>query len=316
MWVQVYDNCKMLSLEGELLCYCDRRNLEWYVRKKIAKVESEDPFVIRLLFQHRVTDETNESHDFYVQSRVNCCVACGEEGHYLRYKIIPACYRKQFPVALKSHRSHDVVLLCMDCHHVAQTAADRLKRVLAKEYDIPLTPLPTSSENRQSATIRPTRVRAAALALQNSREKIPPQRLRELEETIHLYYGRDPKQHGPVSADDLKLAALIGMNKRDRKKTLKLENGPGFRVTVEGQSKNGFDSGEQLHGELVVKKALENGGEAELYTIMRRFREVFVDAVQPKHLPKKWDIDHFAPRRFGQNSIFFQSDDSAENIAY
>lgn len=25
----VYDNCRMLSMDGRLLCYCDRRKLEW-----------------------------------------------------------------------------------------------------------------------------------------------------------------------------------------------------------------------------------------------------------------------------------------------
>ena len=297
----------MLSLDGELLCYCDRRNLEWYVRKKIAKVESEDPFVIRLLFQHRMEDEANGSHDFYVQSRVNCCVSCGEEGHYLRYKIVPACYRKHFPIPLKSHRSHDVVLLCIDCHHIAQTAADRLKRKLADEYDVPLACSLKGDEEK--GTVHPCRVRAAALALQNSRDQIPPQRLAELEQTIHLYFGRDPKRHGPVSPEDLKLALLVGMNKRELKKTIKHENGSGLEIRLSSLPKCPLDSGEQIHGEQVVKKAIENGGDPELYSIIRRFREVFVEALQPKYLPTKWDIDHFAPRRFGEHSVFYQSDD-------
>lgn len=74
----------------------------------------------RLLFQHRTTDEENGAHNFYVQSRQNRCVGCGEEGHFLRYKVVPSCYRRHFPVHMKSHRSHDVVLLCLDCHHEAQ----------------------------------------------------------------------------------------------------------------------------------------------------------------------------------------------------
>lgn len=117
---KVYENCTILSQEGELLCYCDRRRLDWYVRKKIAVVESFEPYTIRLLFQHQMTDTLNGTHEFYAQSRVNRCVSCGEEDHYLRYKVVPACYRRNFPVELKSHRSHDVVLLCMDCHQQAQ----------------------------------------------------------------------------------------------------------------------------------------------------------------------------------------------------
>jgi hypothetical protein len=37
-----------------------------------------------------------------------------------RYRVVPACYRRCFPAHLKSHRSHDIVLLCIDCHQVMQ----------------------------------------------------------------------------------------------------------------------------------------------------------------------------------------------------
>lgn len=47
-------------------------------------------------------------------------------------QVVPACYRRAFPVHLKSHRSHDVVLLCFDCHEVASKAAERLKGTIAR----------------------------------------------------------------------------------------------------------------------------------------------------------------------------------------
>ena len=50
----------------------------------------------------------------------------------------PACYRRNFPVQWKSHRSHDIVLLCVDCHHVAHKAAEAVKRQLSQEYGVPL----------------------------------------------------------------------------------------------------------------------------------------------------------------------------------
>jgi len=287
------------------LCYCDRRNLEWYLKKKIAKVESEDPLVIRLLFQHRTSDEANKCHDFYVQSRANRCVSCGEDGHYLRYKIVPACYRKNFPVPLKSHRSHDIVLLCIDCHEVAQAAQDKLKRKLSEEYQIPLNfPLMDSEERTK---LNPLKVRAAAKALENSRDKIPPNRLEQLENTIHLYFGRDPKKHGEITPEDLKIAQLVGLSKRELKKTISRDdNGQGLEVRLSSLPKKCLDTGEARHGKLLVEKAISNGGEAELYNITRRFRETFVEALNPKYLPKEWDIEHFAPRQFGENSVFYE----------
>lgn len=44
---QVYQNCRMLSTSGELLCYCDRRKLEWYVAKGIAERLQGEPPTIR-----------------------------------------------------------------------------------------------------------------------------------------------------------------------------------------------------------------------------------------------------------------------------
>ena len=37
----------MLSREGELLCYSDRRRLEWYVKKGLADKLADDPYTIR-----------------------------------------------------------------------------------------------------------------------------------------------------------------------------------------------------------------------------------------------------------------------------
>lgn len=47
-------------------------------------------------------------------------------------QVVPACYRKCFPVQQKSHRSHDVVLLCFECHEVAQKSAEDVKREIAR----------------------------------------------------------------------------------------------------------------------------------------------------------------------------------------
>lgn len=43
---------------------------------------------------------------------------CGSEGEYLRHSVVPHCYRQHFPPAMKSHLSHDIVLMCQACHKV------------------------------------------------------------------------------------------------------------------------------------------------------------------------------------------------------
>lgn len=77
-----------------------------------------------------------------------------------RYRIVPSCYRRSFPPHLKSHRSHDIVLLCVDCHQAAHKAAERLKRQLANELGVPL--LPPNAVIMAAPTAAPVPAAAAA----------------------------------------------------------------------------------------------------------------------------------------------------------
>lgn len=54
---QVYDNCRMLSTTGELLCFCDMRKLTWYVERGLAERVLREPPTIRLLFEHKNSDQ-------------------------------------------------------------------------------------------------------------------------------------------------------------------------------------------------------------------------------------------------------------------
>lgn len=59
-------------------------------------------------------DGQKDDDEFYVEYRKNICVVCGHDKNYLRYQIIPSMYRMFFPDKYKSHRSHDVLLLCFN----------------------------------------------------------------------------------------------------------------------------------------------------------------------------------------------------------
>jgi hypothetical protein len=38
------------------------------------------------------------------------------------HSVVPPCYRQHFPDAMKSHLSHDIVLLCVPCKQTVNTA--------------------------------------------------------------------------------------------------------------------------------------------------------------------------------------------------
>ena len=48
---------------------------------------AEDPPTIRLLFRHKNVDQVTGTDQFYSERKRNCCVACGEAEHYLRYRV-------------------------------------------------------------------------------------------------------------------------------------------------------------------------------------------------------------------------------------
>ncbi|WOH03213.1 hypothetical protein DCAR_0522609 [Daucus carota subsp. sativus] len=236
-----YHNCRIYANDGRLLCYCDRRKLEWYLRRDLAKLVDDDPLAIMLLFEPKGGPE-DDDNDFYVQSKKNICVGCGEENHYLRYRVIPSCYRVHFPEHLKSHRSHDIVLVCVDCHEIAHSAAEKYKRIVAAEFGIPLflqkvvdpsqaqekLGLSASSAHLEDAGVSPLELRTAAMALLRHGHRMPSKRHEELTQIVMKYYGGRT-----ISQEDLERALEVGMSPHERRRAAK-KRGLSFKHAVTG----------------------------------------------------------------------------------
>ncbi|KAK9056710.1 hypothetical protein SSX86_024072 [Deinandra increscens subsp. villosa] len=360
----VYHNCRIYANDGRLLCYCDRRKLEWYLQRDLAKLVDEDPPAIMLLFEPKGRPE-DEGNDFYIQSKKNICVGCGEGNHYLRYRIIPSCYRIHFPEHLKSHRSHDIVLVCVDCHEKAHSSAERYKKKVALEFGIPLFVHKVVNSNEEqdvsgSSTsvmklgdgVSPLELRTAAMALIRHGPRMPPQRREELEQVVRKYYGgRD------ISEEDLEKALLVGMSPHEKrrlrkKRGISLSNTSSKNIVsdkdINGnngdsafnkneiyESENNSTSdimepseadgpvhtnsdravfatcssklsllGHGPHGKQVVDYLLKNHGESGIQEFCQRWRQVFVESINPRFLPGGWDVTHSGRREFGDFSVY------------
>ncbi|KAK4577279.1 hypothetical protein RGQ29_027699 [Quercus rubra] len=248
----VYHNCRIYANDGRLLCYCDQRKLEWYLRRDLAKIVDDNPPAIMLLFEPKGRPE-DEDNDFYIQSKKNICVGCGEGSHYLRYRIIPSCYRMHFPEHMKSHRSHDIVLVCVDCHEVAHASAEKYKKQIAAEFGIPLfvrkvadlKQVQVMSGSSESETnleegVSPLQLRTAAMALLRHGPRMPSKRRDELTQIVMSYYGGRE-----ISEVDLEKALLVGMSPHERRR-LEKKKGLSFKPSavsilpnVEQENNNG-----------------------------------------------------------------------------
>lgn len=224
----VYHNCRIYAGDGRLLCYCDRKKLDWYVQRGLAEFTDEDPPAIKLLFEPKGRPE-DENNEFYIQSKSNRCVGCGESSHYLRYRVIPSCYRQHFPEHLKSHRSHDIVLLCVDCHEVAHCAAERHKKQVAIDYGVPLFARRVMDSGTlggygkeaevvvgAKGGVSPLQLRTAAMALLRHGPSMPKERREELEAVVRDYYGGRN-----ISLEDIQAALLVGKGPRELRRFLK-----------------------------------------------------------------------------------------------
>lgn len=118
-----------------LLFYTSDRKINWYMKKGLMSKITDKKYIF--LF---------EPKDFAKKDHVNCkpilienkCVNCGSEKELTKHHIVPFSYRKYMPVEYKSHNSHDVLMLCFNCHAEYEKSATILKKELARQYDVPL----------------------------------------------------------------------------------------------------------------------------------------------------------------------------------
>lgn len=104
-----------------------------------------------------------------------------------RKNVIPHEYRKHFPIEMKDHNSHDVLLLCTSCHAISNYYDNHLKQQLAREFQAPI-----GSEEGLRLLEDPERrqVRSGARALLNA-ESLPAHRKEELLQALREFYRTD-----------------------------------------------------------------------------------------------------------------------------
>ncbi|KAM5129923.1 exonuclease 3'-5' domain-containing protein 2 [Mantella aurantiaca] len=250
----LYDNCFLHAPDGQPLCTCDRKKAQWYLDKGIGDLISSDPFVVRLRFEPSGRPETNA--DYYLTVKENLCVVCGKRESYIRKNIVPHEYRRHFPIQMKDHNSHDVLLLCTSCHAVSNYYDNHFKQKLAEEF---CAPIGCEEGVRMLEDASRRQVRSAARALLNA-SRLPEHRKDELLKEIKSFY-------------DLKTVTEATL-----KEAANLET----RI---------FNETYTPHG-LKVVQCFAVGGLKSLMELEKRWRQHFLDTMQPKFLPQQWAVDH------------------------
>ncbi|XP_049452737.1 exonuclease 3'-5' domain-containing protein 2 isoform X1 [Epinephelus fuscoguttatus] len=254
----LYDNCFLHAPDGQPLCTCDKKKAKWYLDKGIGVLQSEEPFVVRLLFEP--SGRPDSQQDYYLTAKENLCVVCGKADSYIRKNIVPHEYRRHFPTEMKDHNSHDILLLCTSCHAASNVHDSFLKQHLAEEFSAPQgceegVRLLEDSDRR--------RVRSAARALLTAREELPEQRREELQALIKSF---------------------LDMNEEQELTEEVVQQAGSLETRI-------FNEAYVPHGLKVVRASAEQGLRG-LMDLERRWRQHFLTTMQPRHLPPLWSVDH------------------------
>lgn len=173
---KLYGNHQVLSPEGILMFRCDEKKTNWYLSRNLAEVVSDSPLTIKLKFKPKGLGNHNKTYGL-IEMR-NLCVNCGKDTELNRHHVVPYCYRKFFPLKLKSHNFHDVLSLCVSCHEKYERSADRLKEFLANEYNAPING--ETIDNKDLIKVS----KIASTLLKEDLSKLPKSRIHELKSTI------------------------------------------------------------------------------------------------------------------------------------
>ena len=296
----VYESCKMLAPDGQQLCFCDSKKMNWYVSRNLAKVISTNPPVFKLLFEPNArgcTDENGENSNFYITERKNCCVICGSTKEYRRFHVVPLLYRQFFPVNLKSHKSHDVLLVCYLCHEKANEVYEIKKEEISKRYNVPL----NIKTNEQTLTHTINTFCKKCKSLYKNWDKLPYEKREKLRSEIFNEYSNIINEYKDNEF-------VLKLKERGYIDKIKDENGIDLDFAVYAMNYKGkkLESIEKksVHGKLVVEQI------SNLKDFIREWRKYFVDSFHPKYLSSEWSVDHEMVRTFGEHSNFHKESNS------
>lgn len=186
---KIYGNCQVVY-DGILMFRCEKKRADWYLKtldrqtgEPIGELVSEDPYTVKLKFKPKGLG--NHNKEFGLTEMSNKCVSCGTEEYLTRHHVVPYCYRKFFPLSLKSHNFHDVLAMCVSCHEKYERSADKLKEQLSIEYNAPINGETTGSKD----LIKFTKI--ATTLLKDDLTKVPRLRVRKMKRSLKKKFKID-----------------------------------------------------------------------------------------------------------------------------
>jgi len=264
----LYNNHVYLEApDGELLAITDQQKAAWYVKKGLGQLveDSEKCYRVRLNFEPAGRPNST-SEKYYTTEKENQCVVCASTEQLIRKNVVPREYRKHFPTVMKTHVSHDIVLLCLKCH-ARSNELDFLKRAsYGDQYNAPLGNDNVARANLESKDRKAAR--SAGNALVKNYAKLPESRRTELEHLLVAFFGVEGDFTMALAEEASKLRIMVSTDENDKEEQF------------------------QQHGVKVVSILQETGGIEALKEFEVSWRRHFLDVMKPAFMPSGWDVYH------------------------
>lgn len=117
-----YENYSLFHPDGTLMCFCSAKRANWYFDRGLA--EQTGPKEFKLTFQPRGYGDPN----VLLGNRDNICVITGERDNLTKHHVVPAQFRRLFPIAYKDKNSMDLLLLTREAHNDYERHATEFKQ--------------------------------------------------------------------------------------------------------------------------------------------------------------------------------------------
>lgn len=186
----LYDNCLVLSPEGEMMFRCRRGRFDWYLSNTHCEKVGDDPPTLRLKFEPRGPGYIGDP--YHLQERDSRCVVCGETRYLTRHHVLPKLFRRHYPMSYVRRCGHDVLPICTECHDRYETLALRKKKEIAAENGVPYYSRKVTLDPRLLPVIK------TAWTLHRHGPRIPRAKKEPLVQVLREYLGKDA-----ITAEDL-----------------------------------------------------------------------------------------------------------------
>jgi len=316
---QAYDDCQMLSAEGVLMAKIDRKRFNWYIKKNLA--EQIDANTIKLKFEPKGLGYANDK--FYLSKMMNHCVVCGVNDHYTKHHVVPHEYRKHFPLDFKSSSSHDIVLLCSNCHESYETLAMQFKKQLAIQHRVPTAGIGKWRDENVA------RIKKQAKMLLKTLYNVPAQQQQEEE-----HHQQDAAETTPASehvkkpslaippfrVKEMMREVALFLDKEDPDTTAitqqeleKIVNLSSFKIDKEGFLSHGKLVVEAIAGVSCSSSEFESAQvKLKIDEFAKTWRRHFLEAMSPRFMNEHWDSERSLIRNdfYGNNTAVTNNDNT------